>query len=127
MTGRSGDPEFEAERRERMHRIRMHAAHGHIDDPIHVLATKEPGTPPGARMISLAHWSLAARLVRDATDHGHADEIQDLGPGAMALAGEYNPDVLPANVTLNLGVAKGGKWLAWLIPGCAPPEPPPAW
>jgi hypothetical protein len=95
--------------------------------PIHVLACRTPETPPGARMISLAHWSLAARLARDATEGGHADEVQDLGPDAMALAGEYNPEVLPANVRLDLGVAKGGKWLAWLIPGCDPPEPPPAW
>jgi hypothetical protein len=99
---------------------------GHTGDPLHVLATKEPGLPPGARGISLAHRSLAARLVLDATGAGHADEIQDLGPGAMALAGEYNPEVLPANVLLRLGVAKAGRWVAWLIPG-DPPEPPPAW
>jgi hypothetical protein len=126
MTGRSGDPEFEAERRRQQHRLRLHAAHGGIEDPVHVLACRTPETPPGARMISLAHWSLAARLVRDATDDGHADEVQDLGPGAMRLAREYDPQVLPPSVLLNLGLAKGGQWVAWLIPG-DPPEPPPAW
>jgi hypothetical protein len=123
----SGDPEFEAKRREEMHRLRLHAAHGGIEDPLHVLALTVPGVPPGTRVISLAHWSLAARLVLDAGDGGHADEVQDLGPGAMALAAEYNPDVLPANVRLDLGIAKAGKWLAWFIPGDGPPEPPPAW
>jgi hypothetical protein len=126
-SGLSGDPEFEAERREQMHRLRQHAAHGHIENPLHVLALTVPGVPPGARVIALAHWSLAARLVRDATDGGHADEVADLGPDAMALAGEYNPDVLPANVRLDLGIAKAGKWIMWFIPGDGPPEPPPAW
>ena len=127
MTDTTGGPDFEAERRRRMHELRQHAAHGHIEDPITVLAMMDPGIPPGARAIVLAHWSLAARLTQDATDRGNADECQDLGPGAMRLADEYDPDVLPANVKLLLGVAKGGKWLAWFIPDCDPPEPPPAW
>jgi hypothetical protein len=126
VTGRSGDPEFEAERRRQMHELRMHAAHGHIEDPIHVLALTVPGVPPGARVISVAHWSLAARLVRDAADDGHADEVQDLGRDAMAFAREYDPGVLPPNVLLRLGIAKAGQWVTWLIPG-DPPEPPPAW
>jgi len=126
MTDTTGGPDFEAERRRRMHELRLHAAHGRIEDPITVLATREPGVPPGARTISLAHWSLAARLAQDAIDAGHADEIQGLGPDAMRLAGEYDPQVLPAGVLLRLGVAKGGKWVAWFIPG-DPPEPPPAW
>jgi hypothetical protein len=133
MTGRSGDPGFEAERRRQQRRLRewarTHPPPGPGEDPadpVHVLAIKAPGIPPGARVISLVKWSLAARLAADAIDAGQADEVQDLGPGAMRLAGEYNPQVLPPSVLLRLGVAKGGRWLAWFIPG-DPPEPPPAW
>ena len=59
---------------------------------------------------------MAARLAADAIDGGHADEVQDLGPDAMQLA-RADPAVLPANILLRVGVAKGGKWLAWLLPG----------
>jgi hypothetical protein len=130
MTANSGDPEFEARRRAEQHRLREHfRQQGGVNDPIHVLACRTPEAPPGARMIGLARWSLAARLVQDATDDGQADEIQDLGPGAMQLcnATEADPDVLPANgPPLWVGLAKGGEWLAWLLPG-DPVEPPPAW
>jgi hypothetical protein len=128
MTGRSSDPEFEADRERRMQELRLWASEHPEHNPIHVLACRTPEAPPGARMIGLARWSLTARLVRDATAAGHADEIQDLGPGAMQLcnATEADPDVLPANLPLWVGLAKGGTWLAWLLPG-DPVEPPPAW
>jgi len=95
-------------------------------DPIHVLACLADGIPPGARFICLARWSLAARLVQDAIDGGHADEAQNLGPDAMQLA-RADPAALPPDVLLRVGVARGGKWLAWFLPGDDPVEPPPAW
>jgi hypothetical protein len=130
--GPSGDPAFEAERRRQMHRLRMWAARQPKPapgqppaDPIHVLACRVDGIPPGARLICLARWSLAARLVQDAIDGGYADEAQNLGPDAMQLA-NADPAVLPPGLLVRVGVAKAGEWLAWFLPG-GPVEPPPEW
>jgi hypothetical protein len=126
VTGRSGDPEFEAERARQMHRLRMWAAHGPSggpEDPIHVLRLRPHDSPPGVYLYVLARWSLCARYVRDAADAGLGDEAADLGPDALMLCQAANNGEFGIGELLKIGVANALGWIAWYPP--VPVEPVP--
>jgi hypothetical protein len=127
MTGKSGDPEFEAERRRQMHRLRMWAGShpsGGPEDPIHVLAIHTGDAPAGVWLYVLARWSLCARMVQDCADAGTGgDAVRDLGPDALMLCQAANRGEFGVGEMLKIGVAKGNAWVAWYPPVPAEPVP----
>jgi hypothetical protein len=93
-------------------------------DPITVLRFKLASDSPARTRFYLAPRSLAARLAADA--EGSADEVTDLGPGALlytqaAKPAEFHRD--GHRFLVLVGVAEGSRWLLWLPP--APVEPVP--
>jgi hypothetical protein len=123
----SDNPEgFEVERARLLFELEQHEAAQPRDsgrDPIHVVLFRLAGMPPGLFAFGLARWSLIARYRRDSA--GSADEITDLGPGAMRLAeAVQGADFGPGELAV-VGIASGGEWVRWLSP--FPPEPVPTW
>jgi hypothetical protein len=81
----TGDPAEEAERTRQMRGLEAAARHGELDDPVHAVRIRLPGSG-GRTFYGLAYWSLAKRQAREAAEAGHAGEFTDLGtlPGAPA-------------------------------------------
>ena len=94
-------------------------------DPITVLQVHQAGYPPGRARFYLTPRSLAARLAADAAKAGSADEVDDLGPGALLLAQAANKKRAEYGhgTMVLVGVAQDDKWV-WWIP-TAPVEPVP--
>jgi hypothetical protein len=90
-------------------------------DPITVVRIHLAGDPPGRCLVAFCHRSLAARLAADA--EGSADQVDDLGPGAMLTCQMVDPAEVARGQLLTVGVAEGGRWLSWHLAGV--PEPPP--
>jgi hypothetical protein len=116
----------EAGRRERLHDLERWTARQPEQpgpgrpDPVHVLRVRL-AAQPGTEVYGLARWSLVARLRRDAEIAG--DQLADLGPDAMLIAraaqrGEWSPGDLAI-----IGIAHGGRWLRWDLPGWPEPVP----
>ena len=129
MTSDQARDEDERARRQALHDVERWAASQPPPepgqppaDPVHVVRIRQPGQP-GADLYALARWSLAARLVRDAADAGQRGQITDLGPHALDVAGSIGPEDLAPGKLLHVGLAKGGKWLAWYPPVPAEPVP----
>ena len=91
-------------------------------DPIHVVRTIAADQPALAAYF-LMRWSLTARLIRDADASGHGDQVTDLGPRALMLAGAAQNGDFEIGEMLLVGVAQGGRWLRWCLP--VPVEPVP--
>ena len=90
-------------------------------DPITVLRVHLAGEPAGRVMFYLCRASVAARLAADAA--ASADEVTDLGPGALPLAQAANR-TFGRGTMVEAGVAEGGRWVTWNLAG-PPPEVPP--
>jgi len=90
-------------------------------DPITVLRVHLSGDPDGRALFAFCHRSLATRLAADAAES--ADEVTDLGPGAMLTAQMLDPADVTRGHLLTVGVTQDGRWLTWHLPGV--PEPPP--
>jgi hypothetical protein len=91
-------------------------------DPITVLRVHLAGQPPGQESFFMCRRSLATRLGADAAGLS-ADQVDDLGPGALLLAQAANRGEWARGELVLIGVAEGSRWLRWLPP--SPREPVP--
>lgn len=96
------------------------------DDRINILRVHMADHPPGVSAYIACRWSLAARLVSDQRESAEfgADMVVNLGEALPVIAAEARPETWAAGDFVICGVAKGGRWLRWMLPG-PPPEPPP--
>jgi hypothetical protein len=122
-----GSPEedFEVRRARELHRLERWVARQpgrgpDRPDPITIVRIVIAGNPR-QHTYWLMRFSLAARLVRDA--EGSADEVADLGPGALMLCQAAQRGDWRIGEMALIGVARDGKWVTWLPP--APVEPVP--
>lgn len=92
-------------------------------DELTVVRAHLTGGAPGVYAVVLCRQSFAARLVEGAD--AFADEVEDLGPSALPAARLAEFSWLARNQIRHVGVARGGRWLAWFLPG--PAEEVPSW
>lgn len=86
-----------------------------LADEVTVIRAHLDGGAPGLYVFALCRQSLAARLIADSA--GFADEVADLGPAAVPPARIADVAGLARNEIRHMGVARGGRWLAWFMPG----------
>jgi hypothetical protein len=114
----TGDPVEEAERRRQLRDLEAAARHGELDNPVHVVRIRLPGSG-GRTFYGLAYWSLARQLERDAAEAGHPGEVTDLGPLPGAPAPERAGGMLAVGITGPDGrwedITPGREWLAQAI------------
>ena len=92
-------------------------------DELTVVRCHLAGGAPGLYVVVLCRASLAARLVEGAD--AHADQVEDLGPHALPAGRLAESSWLARNQIRHVGIARGGRWLAWFLPG--PAEEVPSW
>ena len=97
-------PAEEAEVRRQQHGLEAAARRGEIDDPVHAVRIRLPGSG-GRTFYGLAYWSLAKRLARNAAEAGHPGEFTDLGPLPGAPAPERAGAPLAVGIT-----GPDGRW-----------------
>lgn len=105
------DPAEEAERRQQKRDLEAAARHGDLDDPVRLVRIHFAGTPPRDYLYGICRWSLAARLVSDASEAGAAGgTVTDLAPMP-----DWVPDPGP-KALLRIGAIAGGRW-QWVTKG----------
>lgn len=118
-------------RQQTMHAYREHIRHQPYipgqppADPVRVVRTHLPGSPPGRHAFWLCRWSVAQHLAQSAAAEDRPDEITDFGPDALAICSAANRGEFPANGLLLIGVEENGRWLQWSLTS-RPIEPVPA-
>ena len=84
-------------------------------NPVTVIRAHLDGSTPGLYVYALVRQSFAALLLDGAA--AFADEVLDLGPAAVPPARIADVAGLRHGEMRHMGLARGGRWLAWFLPG----------